>query len=158
MLEIERKFLVLNTNFKEHATSHQRIVQGFLNTHKERTVRVRIYGTKAYLTVKGKSNDSGTSRFEWEREILVEEAESLLALCEPGVIEKVRYLIPVDSHTFEVDEFFGKNEGLIVAEVELKSESEHFRRPTWLGDEVTGEVGYYNSRLSKYPFQDWNST
>ncbi len=155
MLEIERKFLIVNSDFKKLATSKQRIKQGFLNTDKDRTVRIRIYGNQGYITVKGKSNESGTSRFEWEHEILLEEAESLLKLCEPGVIEKMRYLVTVDTHTFEVDEFFGNNDGLTVAEVELKNEEESFTKPAWLGAEVTGDIRYYNSQLSKNPFQDW---
>lgn len=157
MIEIERKFLVGGDAFKQLATSAERIVQGFLNTHKERTVRVRIYGNKGFITVKGISNASGTSRFEWEREISVEEAESLLQLCEPGVIEKIRYLMNVANHTFEIDEFLGKNEGLVVAEVELAEEEEEFVKPDWLGAEVTGHIAYYNSQLSKHPFQDWGS-
>lgn len=153
--EIERKFLVKDDGYKIEAISEKRIVQGFLNTHPERTVRVRIKADKGFLTIKGKGNDSGTTRFEWEKEIPVIEAEALLKLCEEGVIEKVRYEVEIGNHIFEVDEFSGDNQGLIVAEVELTSENEDYTKPTWLGEEVTGDVRYYNSQLSKNPFKDW---
>ena len=155
MIEIERKFLVTSEIFKKAATSEQLIKQGFLNTDKERTVRVRLYGNKGFLTVKGKSNESGASRFEWEIEILSSEANALLNICEEGTIVKTRYVIPVGKHLFEVDEFHGDNQGLILAEVELNSEEEHFEKPDWLGKEVTGEINYYNSQLSKNPFKTW---
>jgi CYTH domain-containing protein len=155
MQEIERKFLVTSEMFKKEAYQKTRIVQGFLNTHPERTVRVRIKGGAAFITVKGKSNEAGTTRMEWEKQIPVTEAEVLLAICEEGQIDKVRHEISVGEHTFEVDEFFGANEGLIVAEVELKEEEESFKKPAWLGKEVTGDVKYYNSQLSKKPFKDW---
>jgi len=146
---------VKSDEFKKQASSKKRIVQGFLNTHPERTVRVRVKGEAGFLTIKGKSNDSGTSRFEWEKSIDVGEAESLLALCEEGVLEKTRYEIPLGNHMFEVDEFHGDNKGLIVAEIELQNEDESFEKPTWLAAEVTGEIKYYNSQLSKNPFKDW---
>lgn len=155
MVEIERKFLVTSEAFKGEAFQKQKVIQGYLNSSPERTVRVRRKGDKAYLTIKGKSNDSGISRYEWEKEIGVDEAEELLKLCEPGVIEKIRYLINFEAHVFEVDEFFGVNEGLIVAEVELQSEEEEFSKPDWLGEEVTGDNRYYNSQLSKDPFKNW---
>ena len=155
MIEIERKFLVLSTDFKNEAISEKRIVQGFLNTDPERTVRVRIKGASGFLTIKGKSNESGTSRFEWEKEIDITEAEHLLKLCEAGVLEKTRYEIPVGKHVYEVDEFYGENLGLIVAEVELASENEAYKKPDWLGQEVTGEVKYYNSQLSRKSFKEW---
>jgi CYTH domain-containing protein len=155
VIEIERKFLVTSEIFKKAATSEQLIKQGFLNTDKERTVRVRLYGNKGFLTVKGKSNESGASRFEWEIEILSSEANALLNICEEGTIVKTRYVIPVGKHLFEVDEFHGDNQGLILAEVELNSEEEHFEKPDWLGKEVTGEINYYNSQLSKNPFKTW---
>lgn len=155
MLEIERKFLVKSNQFKSKATAQFRIVQGFLNTNPERTVRIRIKGEKGYLTVKGKSNESGTSRFEWEKEIDLSDADALLSLCEEGILEKTRYLIPLKGHIFEVDEFYGDNEGLLVAEVELNSENEAFEKPEWLGKEVTGDIKYYNSQLSKKPFKEW---
>lgn len=154
-LEIERKFLVACDAYKTEAISEKRIVQGFLNTHPERTVRIRIHGERGYITVKGKSNKTGTTRFEWEKEIEMQEARSLLKLCEEGVIDKVRYEVRVENHIFEVDEFFGNNKGLVIAEIELKSENETFVKPPWLGKEVTGEVKYYNSNLSKNPFNNW---
>ncbi len=155
MQEIERKFLVTSETFKNEAFKRTRIVQGFLNTHPERTVRVRIQGNDGFITIKGKSNKSGLSRFEWEKQISLAEAEELLHLCEPGIIEKTRYEISSDHHTFEVDDFMGENEGLIVAEIELDSETEPFSKPEWLGKEVTGDVRYYNSNLSKNPFKKW---
>ena len=133
MEEIERKFLVKNNSFKALARAKKEIAQGYLNTHPERTVRVRIANDKAFLTIKGKGNESGMTRFEWEKEIPFEAAKSLLALCEKGVIEKTRFEIPVGNHLFEVDEFYGENEGLIIAEIELSEESESFERPYWLG-------------------------
>ncbi|WP_340067050.1 CYTH domain-containing protein [Ascidiimonas aurantiaca] len=155
MIEIERKFLVTTTKYREEATLVQRIVQGFLNTHPERTVRVRITGDTAYITVKGKSNTSGMSRFEWEKEIPVAEAESLLSLCEEGKIEKTRYKVPLGTYWYEVDEFKGANEGLILAEIELPCEEAVFPTPEWLGNEVTGDIRYYNSQLSKHPYTTW---
>ncbi len=155
MIEIERKFLVNSEAFKQEAQNKYRIVQGFLNTHPERTVRVRIKGDQAFLTVKGIGNSSGTSRFEWEKEISVTDAELLMELCEEGIIEKVRYEIQSGTHVIEVDEFFGKNKGLIIAEIELKEENESFLVPKWFGKEVTGDSKYYNSQLSKKPFVLW---
>lgn len=155
MIEIERKFLVVTNAFKSDALRQNQIAQGYLSTHTERTVRVRIKGEKGYLTIKGKSNETGLSRFEWEKDISVEEAKQLLLLCEKGVIEKIRYEIQVGEHLFEVDEFLGENEGLVVAEVELQSESEIFEKPSWLGIEVTQDHRYYNSYLSQNPFTSW---
>jgi adenylate cyclase len=157
MVEIERKFLVKDTSYREEAFQQIRISQGFLNTHPERTVRIRIMGYGALITVKGKSSADGLKRFEWEKEINVEEAEELLKLCEPGIIEKQRYLIKKGVHIFEIDEFFGENEGLVIAEVELKEEQEQIEKPSWLGEEVTGQVKYYNSQLSKKPFKNWEN-
>ncbi|MGO4919468.1 CYTH domain-containing protein [Maribacter spongiicola] len=155
MIEIERKFLVKSDDYKSVASSKTRIVQGFLNTDPNRTVRVRIRGDIGFITVKGKSNETGTSRFEWEKEIPVDEAESLMKLCEKGILEKSRYEISVGQHTYEVDEFYGDNLGLTVAEIELSSENENFKKPDWLAEEVTGNVKYYNSQLSKFPFNLW---
>jgi len=155
MIEIERKFLVLNDDFKTQATSQNRIVQGYLNSNPERTVRVRIKGGKGYLTIKGKGNESGTTRMEWEKEIPLTDAEQLLSICEKGIIDKIRYEIPVENHTYEVDVFVGENNGLIIAEIELISEAENFKRPTWLGNEVTGEERYYNAYLSNKPYLTW---
>ncbi len=155
MMEIERKFLVKSDDFKSEAFQKTKIVQGFLNTNPDRTVRIRIDGDKSYITVKGKSNNSGTSRFEWEKEISVDEAENLLKLCEPGTIEKERFLVKIRNHIFEVDEFLKENCGLIIAEIELNSEEEKFDKPEWLGEEVTGVNKYYNSQLSKKPYKNW---
>lgn len=155
MIEIERKFLVASNAFKSDALRKNNIAQGYLSAHTERTVRVRIKGEKGYLTVKGKSNETGLSRFEWEKDISVEEAKQLLLLCEKGVIEKIRYEIQVGEHLFEVDEFLGENKGLVIAEVELQSESEIFEKPSWLGIEVTQDHRYYNSYLSQNPFTSW---
>ena len=157
MIEIERKFLVTSNAFKDQANKQTQIIQGFLNTHPERTVRVRLKGDKGVLTVKGKSSSNGLSRFEWEKEMSQSEAEALLKLCEEGVIHKVRFEIPIGNHVFEVDEFHGDNEGLVVAEVELNDEHEVFEKPAWLGEEVTGDTRYYNAQLSKYPFKNWTS-
>ena len=154
MQEIEKKFLVAG-EFKSLATKSTRITQGYLSSIPERTVRVRIKGDKGFITIKGIGNDSGASRFEWEKEIPVAEVDELLKICEPGVIDKTRYLVPAGNHTFEVDEFYGDNEGLIVAEVELASEDEPFEKPVFLGQEVTGDVKYYNSMLMKNPYTKW---
>ena len=154
-LEIERKFLITNTNFKKESYQKKYIQQGFLNSDKNRVVRVRIIEEKAYLTIKGVSDKSGTSRFEWEKEISLQEAKALMKLCEKGVIEKYRYFHKLDNHIFEIDEFLGDNEGLIIAEVELKNKNEVFIKPSYLGKEVTGDEKYYNSNLSKIPFKDW---
>ena len=156
MIEIERKFLLKNTDFKKEAFNKTRIIQGFLSTQKKRTVRVRIREDKAYLTIKGKSTNNGLMRFEWEREIDKPEAENLLNLCKNSIIDKIRYEVKVDNHVFEVDEFLGANKGLLIAEVELKSEHETFTKPSWLGKEVTGKKKYYNSMLSKNPFKKWS--
>jgi CYTH domain-containing protein len=152
--EIERKFLVRG-DFRPHVQSALRITQGYLSSAHGRTVRVRMQGSTGLLTIKGATSDSGTTRYEWEREIPVADAEELLALCEPGIIDKTRHVVPAGKHTFEVDEFHGANRGLVVAEIELASEDEAFERPAWLGAEVTGDARYYNSRLAKAPFTLW---
>lgn len=158
MQEIERKFLILDTpDFRKEAFQKTRIVQGYLNSATERTVRVRIRGEQGFLTIKGKSSSDGLVRFEWEKEISVFEAEDLLKLCEAGIIEKVRYEIRLGNHIFEADEFAGENEGLLLAEVELKHKDEEFEKPDWLGEEVTGNKKYYNSYLSKFPFKEWKN-
>ena len=140
-IEIERKFLV-DGDYKALSASHTRIVQGYICSERGRTVRVRLRDERSYLTIKGPSLDGGLSRYEFEKEITRDEALSLLHLCEPGIIDKVRWLVPFGGHTFEVDEFFGENEGLVVAEVVLQQADETFERPTFLGPEVTGESGY----------------
>jgi len=154
-IEIERKFLVTG-NFKKHAIKSYYIAQGFLSIIPERTVRIRIRDDKAFITVKGIGNKSGLSRFEWEKEIPVNEAENLLLLCEPTVINKKRYIIPTSGNLFfEVDEFFDENKGLIIAEIELPFENTVFEKPYWLGKEVTGIIKYYNAMLSRKPFKKW---
>ena len=155
MEEIERKFLVTSTEFLSENTKSNRIVQGYLNSNPERTVRVRIKGNKGFLTIKGKGNESGTTRFEWEKEIEVTEAEQLLLLCEDGVIDKMRYEIPFGKHLYEVDVFEGDNKGLIIAEIELEDENESFEKPIWLGAEVTGDDRYYNASLSVSSYKNW---
>ncbi|WP_395046687.1 CYTH domain-containing protein [Flavobacterium sp.] len=155
MIEIERKFLVLNNDFIALAVAENRIVQGYLNSNPERTVRVRIKANKGFLTIKGKGNDSGTTRLEWETEIPLAEAEKLLSICENGVIDKIRYEIPSGKHTYEVDVFAEENNGLVVAEIELSAENESFEKPNWLGQEVTGDNRYYNAYLSNNPFGNW---
>ena len=152
--EIERTFLVTG-DFSRQVTSAQRIVQGYICSQPGRTVRVRIRDERGFLTIKGASNESGTSRYEWEKEIPLCEARELLKLCEPGIIDKTRYLVRSGQHVFEVDEFYGENEGLTVAEVELSSEDEPFVKPAFIGREVTGDVRYYNSQLMKHPFTTW---
>jgi adenylate cyclase len=152
--EIERKFLV-SGEFKNLVSKETRIVQGYLSSIPERTVRVRIKGDKGFITIKGIGNVSGASRYEWEKEIPTEEAEELLKICEPGVIDKTRFLVKIGNHTFEVDEFYGENDGLVVAEIELSSENEVFDKPAWLGQEVTGDARYYNSMLMKNPYTKW---
>ena len=155
MIEIERKFLVTSTDFIKESNTQNRIVQGYLSSLPERTVRVRIKGDKGFLTIKGKSSNSGMSRLEWEKEITVEEAAQLIPLCEAGVIDKVRYEIPIGKHVYEVDVFSGENQGLILAEIELQSETESFDKPNWLGIEVTNDSRYYNAFLSQHPFKNW---
>lgn len=152
--EIERKFLVRG-EFKSLAYASERIVQGYLSSVPERTVRVRIKGKKGFLTIKGIADEEGVSRYEWEKEIPANEAQELMQLCEPGVIDKVRYLVKCGTHVFEVDEFRGENAGLILAEVELQAAAEDFERPEWLGEEVTGAKRYYNSMLSRCPYTQW---
>jgi len=157
--ETERKFLVLDNSFKAEAFEALPIRQGYLcsSPFSNCSVRVRIRGVKGFLTIKGRGNASGMTRYEFEKEISVEEASELLALAEPGIIEKTRYLVRAADgiHTWEVDEFQGDNSGLVVAEVELSSETEDFSKPEWLGKEVTGDPRYYNSALKSNPFKNW---
>lgn len=153
--EIEKKFLVSGEAFKQDAEKSVRITQGYLSSVAERTVRIRIKDDKGYLTIKGKGNESGASRYEWEKEISVSDAQELLNLCEPGVIDKTRFLVKSAEHTFEVDEFYGDNEGLVVAEVELEAEDEAFTKPAWIAEEVTGQDKYYNAMLKSNPYKNW---
>lgn len=156
-MEIERKFLVNGDDYRRQAYASDRIKQGYICSGHGRTVRVRLRGDRGYLTIKGPSLDGGLSRYEFEKEISPEEAEQLFRLCEPGVIDKTRYLVksPDGHHTFEVDEFYGDNEGLIMAEVELGSADEPFEKPDFIGVEVTGDRRYYNSQLRKNPYKNW---
>ena len=153
--EIERKFLVKDGRYKELAFASSRIRQGYICSGHGRTVRVRIRDTHGYLTIKGPSTNGGLSRYEFEREITLDEAEHLMALCEPGLIDKTRYLVKSGAHTFEVDEFYGENEGLVIAEVELGSEDEPYEKPDFIGEEVTGDKRYYNSHLRVNPYSLW---
>ena len=155
MIEIERKFLVLSDDFIAESFSKKRIVQAYISSNPDRTVRIRIKDNKGFITIKGKGNASGTTRLEWEREIPLQDAETLLAICESGTIDKIRYEIKVGQHVFEVDVFSGENEGLILAEIELEDENEWFEKPSWLGKEVTNDERYYNAYLSKNPFKLW---
>ena len=154
-LEIERKFLVKDDSYKRMAYHASRIAQGYICSSRGRTVRVRIRDDKGYLTIKGSSDQQGLGRYEWEKEIPLGEAQELMKLCEPGMIDKTRYLVRAGKHVFEVDEFYGENEGLTIAEVELESEDESYEKPDFVGDEVTGDVRYYNSFLMKKPFCSW---
>jgi adenylate cyclase len=153
-LEIERKFLVTG-DFRNEVSDSVHIVQGYISSRPDHTVRIRIKGDMGYITIKGRTDSSGLVRYEWEKEIPLSEARELLLLCEPGVIDKTRHLIKAGKHLFEVDEFHGDNEGLIVAEIELSTEDEPFIKPSWLGKEVTSESKYYNSSLSRKPFKNW---
>lgn len=155
MIEIERKYLVTSLDFKNDYFAKNEIAQGYLSSNPERTVRIRIKGTNGYLTIKGIGNESGISRFEWEKEIDVFEAKQLLKLCEKGVIEKTRYEVKSGNHTIEIDEFHGDNNGLIIAEIELEDENESIEKPHWLGNEVTNDERYYNSYISLNPFKYW---
>jgi adenylate cyclase len=152
--EIERKFLVKG-DFKASVRESSHVVQGYLASVPERTVRVRIRDDQGYLTVKGMGSESGLSRFEWEIKIPAKDAEDLLRICEPGVIDKTRHLVKSGDHLFEVDEFHGENEGLVLAEVELSAEDEQIIKPDWLGEEVTGQKKYYNAMLKKNPYKNW---
>ena len=154
-LEIERKFLVLDTSFKHEAFSSSHIRQGYICSGQGRTVRIRIRDTRAYITIKGPSLNGGLSRYEFEQEIPFADAEDLMLLCEPGIIDKTRWLVTSGRHTFEVDEFHGDNDGLVIAEVELGSEDEAFQKPAFIGQEVTGDRRYYNSHLRRNPYRLW---
>ena len=155
MLEIERKFLVLDDSYKQLSYASSHIAQGYICSERGRTVRVRIRDERAYLTIKGPSENNGLSRYEFEREIPLADARQMLQFCEPGIIDKTRWLVKSGHHTFEVDEFHGENEGLVVAEVELSSEDETFEKLHFIGKEVTGDRRYYNSCLCVKPFNKW---
>lgn len=156
-MEIERKFLVKRDDtFRREVSSSSVIAQGYMDV-KGATVRIRLRDDKAYLTIKGPSFNGGISRYEFEREIPVEDAREMLKLCRGGLVEKVRHLVPYEGHTFEVDEFHGANEGLLFAEVELQSENEPFAKPEWLGPEVTGNRHFYNKGLLSNPYPNWKN-
>lgn len=157
-LEIERKFLVKDTSYRAQAFSSSRIKQGYIYSGHGRTVRVRLRDDRGYLTIKGPSKDGGISRYEFEKEITIDEANHLFALCEPGMIDKTRYLVKSGKHTFEVDEFYDANEGLVIAEVELGSEDETYVKPDFIGKEVTGDRRFYNSHLIKMPYVLWRGS
>lgn len=154
--EIEHKFLVVSDTYRAMAKQHFTIYQGYITTQSGVTVRIRTKDDKGYLTIKGKSFDGGLSRYEWEKEIPLSEAKTLLTLCDTPLIEKTRYLVEYEGHTFEVDEFYGANEGLILAELEVKNPDEKFKIPSFIGDEVTGLLSYYNSYLSRHPYKEWS--
>jgi len=156
MLEIERKFSIKSTTFLSNIKESYDITQGYLNSDKNRTVRVRTKGPKAYITVKGIGSSDGSTRFEWEKEISVEEAEALLLLCEDFIIRKTRYIVPFNGFIFEVDVFKEANKGLVIAEVELESADQQFEKPQWLGEELTGDERFYNAYLSNHPYTTWN--
>ena len=153
--EIERKFKVCG-EYKSLARKSMRICQGYISSTPGRTVRIRIRDNQGFITIKGKGSSDGVSRFEWEKEINVEDARMLLQLCEPGIIDKTRYLVDYAGHIFEVDEFYGDNAGLVMAELELETKNESFEKPSWLGEEVTGDTRYYNASLTKHPFKMWD--
>ena len=155
MIEIERKYLVNSDDFKDSFSAKHEIAQGYLSSVAERTVRVRIKGEKGFITIKGIGNETGASRFEWEKEIPVDEAKELLKLCEKGVIEKTRYDVNYENHLIEIDVFHGENDGLIIAEIELEDETETVQKPNWLGEEVTNDKRYYNSYISNNSFKNW---
>ena len=154
-MEIERKYLVTSDSYKQLAVARYHICQGYISREKTGTVRIRITDDKAYLTIKGKPAAGHFARYEWEKEIPIQEAQELMRLCEPGMIDKTRYLVKSGKHVFEVDEFYGENEGLTIAEVELESADESYVKPDFIGEEVTGDVRYYNSFLMKNPFTRW---
>ena len=154
--EIERKYLITG-EFKSKAIKSLQIKQGYLSSIPERTVRVRIQDNQGFLTIKGSNKKNSISRFEWEKEITKEEANELIQLCEVGIIDKIRYIVPFGNKIIEVDEFYGENEGLILAEIELDDENENIEKPNWLGKEVTDDPRYYNSMLMKNPYKNWDN-
>ena len=157
-MEIERKFIVRGNSYRQLAYASDRIKQGYICSGHGRTVRVRLRGGRGYLTIKGPSLDGGLSRYEFEKEIAPDEAEQLFRLCEPGIIDKTRFLVKSGQHTFEVDEFYGENEGLVMAEVELSAPDEPYEKPAFIGKEVTGDRRFYNSHLRVNPFSAWGKT
>ena len=153
-IETERKFLVLDDGYKAEAVDFHRIRQGYIAHDSGRSVRVRIRDGQGFLTIKGPFIGIG-SRPEWEKELSLQEAEDLFLLCKPGTVDKTRWIVPAGERFFEVDEFHGENEGLVMAEIELADTDETFIKPSWLGQEVTGDKRYYNSYLARNPFKTW---
>ena len=154
-MEIERKFLVKDSSYKQQAHASSHIRQGYICSGHGHTVRVRMRDEEAFLTIKGPSLDGGLSRYEFEKAITPDEAHSLFQLCEPGIIDKTRWLVDCGKHTFEVDEFHGDNQGLVMAEVELSAPGERYDKPDFIGQEVTGDRRYYNSHLRAHPYSEW---
>ena len=154
-VEIERKFLVTDSSYKDLSYAAHRIRQGYLCSDRGRTVRIRVRDEEAFITIKGPSADGGLSRYEFEQSIPMADALKLLTMCQPGLIDKTRWLVKSGRHTFEVDEFHGDNEGLVMAEVELNADDEEYVKPAFVGREVTGDRRYYNSHLSRFPFTSW---
>ena len=155
--EIERKFLVIDDSYKKDSYEALHIIQGYICRMSGRTVRIRISNDKAYITIKGRSTDNGLSRYEWEKEISSEDALDLLKLCTDGIIDKTRYKVRSGEHVFEVDEFYGRNTGLVMAEVELRTVDDKVVFPDFIGREVTGDGRYYNSNLLVHPFSEWKN-
>lgn len=153
--EIERKFLVIGNSYKQQAYAQISIMQGYICRIAGKSLRVRIANDKGILTIKGPSFDGGLSRYEWNKDISLDEAKELMHLCEPPLIWKTRYLVKSGKHTVEVDEFYGDNDGLVVAEIELEEENETYLKPDFIGEEVTGDKRYYNSRLTQHPYCEW---
>lgn len=153
--EIERKFLVLSDAYKSETYHQSEIMQGYIASGSGKTVRIRIRGEKGYITIKGPSADGGLSRYEWEHEIPLAEARELMLLCEPGIIHKTRYEVRAGDLVIEIDEFYGDNQGLVVAEIELPYLSAPYEKPVWLGEEVTGIKKYYNAQLRRNPYRTW---
>lgn len=157
-IETERKFLVRGCSYRAGAVLHSHIIQGYICSGQGHTVRVRLRDGRGFLTIKGPSADGGVSRYEFEHEITPDEAEHLMRLCEPGLIDKTRYMVPAGKHVIEVDEFHGDNAGLVLAEVELSNAGEPFEKPSFIGPEVTGDHRFYNSSLRSLPYTLWRGT
>ena len=153
-VEIERKYLLKNKEWRARAGEGIEIRQGYLNSAKERTVRIRINGGVGLITVKGETINS--TRKEYEYQIPIEDAEELLELCEKPIVEKTRFEIIHNQKVWEIDEFKGGNKGLIVAEIELEDENEELEFPLWIGEEVTSDPRYYNANLIAHPYSDWD--
>ena len=154
-IEIERKYLVINDSYKEKAYDHSRIQQGYISNDNGKVVRVRIRDNQAYITIKGPTSEGGLKCLEIEKEITLDEGKLLMEICELGLIDKERWLVYYQGHTFEIDEFFGDNEGLVMAEVELSSEEEWVELPEFIGKEVTGNKRYFNNQLRQHPYCKW---